>query len=138
MALVLHQQHQQQWDAIMSQALSKDEKAYFKALGARIAERRNELGLTQVQIAEALDVTQQTYASYEVARRRIPVSMLPALARALMVDINSLLGETAKARARRGPAPVFQQHIERISSLPKSQQRIVLRMLEGIFAQQGG
>jgi transcriptional regulator with XRE-family HTH domain len=128
---------QQHWIAGMSQALTKDEKAYFKALGARIAERRRELGLTQVQIAEVLDVTQQTYAGYESGRYRVPVSMLPALAQMLMMDMETLLGTTAKQRAKRGPAPKFQQHIERISRLPRAKQRFVIQVLESVLAQQG-
>lgn len=134
MATVLDQQ---QWAAVMNHGLTKDEKAYFKALGARIAQRRKEVGLTQVQVAEILDLTQQTYAHYEVGRYRIPVSLLHALARALRTDVNTLLGETAKQRAKRGPAPKFQQHVERISRLPKTQQRIVIQVLESLLAQQG-
>ena len=133
MALLDHQQ----WVATMAQAMSQDEKVYFKALGARIAQRRNELELMQVQVGEALGVAQQTYASYEVGRRRIPVSLLPALARTLKTDINTLLGETAKTLSKRGPAPKFQQHIERISRLSKPQQRIVIQVLESLLAQQG-
>jgi hypothetical protein len=34
-----------------------------------------------VQLAEALEISQQMMASYEIGRRRIPVSMLPAGAR---------------------------------------------------------
>jgi transcriptional regulator with XRE-family HTH domain len=126
----------QQWVAVMSQSLSQDEKAYFKALGARVAQRRQEVGLTQVQLAEALGVAQQTLGSYEVGRNRIPVSMLPALAQALKVEIEVLLGNAAKSKLKRGPPPQFQQHIERIGTLPKAQQRLVMQMLEGIFAQQ--
>jgi transcriptional regulator with XRE-family HTH domain len=118
------------------QSMSEDEKAYFKALGARIAQRRKQLGLTQTQLAEALSIAQQTFASYEVGRHRIPVSLLPALAQALKVEIEVLLGNAAKSKLKRGPPPQFQQHIERIGTLPKAQQRLVMQMLEGIFAQQ--
>ena len=129
----------QQWVPPMAQAMSQDEKTYFKALGERVAQRRQELGLTQVRIAEALGVAQQTYASYEVGRRRIPVSLLPVLADALSMETDILLGATTAKRAtlKRGPVPVFQQHIERISQLPKAKQRFVIQMLETVLAQQG-
>src|ERR1039458_5610971 len=71
--------------------LSPQEKAFCKAFGARIAQRRRELGLTQVQTAAALGIAQQTYAHYEVGRFRVPVTLLPALARVLATDTNSLL-----------------------------------------------
>jgi len=121
-----------QWEA-----MSPNEKAYFKAMGRRISQRRQELGLTQVQLAAALDIPQQTYASYEVGRHGFPIALLPTLARTLMIDMDTLLGTTPKQRAKRGPAPKFQQHIERISKLPKPRQRFVLEVLESLLAQQG-
>jgi transcriptional regulator with XRE-family HTH domain len=117
--------------------MTQDEKDYFKVLGNRVAQLRRDQNLTQVQLAEALGISQQMVASYEVGRRRIPVSMLQSLARALSVDIDGLLGDTAKARAKRGPAPVLARHMERISALPKTQQKFVIQVLESVLAQQG-
>ncbi len=122
---------QQQWITVMTQ----DEKDYFKALGSRIAQLRKGLGLTQVQLAEALGISQQMVASYEVGRRRIPVSMLPSLAHALAVPVDDLLGHATKTRAKRGPASQLQRSIERISELPKQKQRFVIEMLETVLAQ---
>ena len=122
---------QQQWITVMTQ----DEKDYFKLLGNRIAQLRKELGLTQVQLAQVLNVSQQMVASYEVGRRRIPVSMLPCLAQALKVPIDVLLGDTVKTPSKRGPTPKLQQHIERISQLPKPKQKFVIEMLETVLAQ---
>jgi transcriptional regulator with XRE-family HTH domain len=39
--------------------MSQEAKRFFVELGARIAELRKELGLTQQQLADALDTTQQ-------------------------------------------------------------------------------
>ena len=121
----------QQWVSVMTQ----DEKDYFKELGSRLAQLRKAAGLTQVQLAETLGISQQMVASYEVGRRRIPVSMLPALAQALKVQIDALLGGTAKAQSKRGPASQLQRSIERIGELPKPKQRFVLEMLETVLAQ---
>ena len=118
--------------------MTQDEKDYFKLLGSRVAQLRKDRALTQVQLAEALAISQQMVASYEVGRRRIPVSMLQALAKALSVDIDALLGdESAKARARRGPVPTLARHMERISALPKARQKFVIDVLESVLAQQG-
>lgn len=57
--------------------MTQDEKVFFKQLGARIAALRKDQGITKVQLAERLDLTQQMIASYEVGRRRVPVSLLP-------------------------------------------------------------
>ncbi|ROZ61488.1 helix-turn-helix domain-containing protein [Ramlibacter sp. WS9] len=114
--------------------MTEDEKDYFKLLGSRIAQLRKAQGLTQVQLAEALEISQQVVASYEIGRRRIPVSMLPDLARALAVGLDELLGETAKARAKRGPAPVLARHMERISALPKPRQKLMIQVIESMLA----
>ena len=122
---------QQQWITVMTQ----DEKEYFKLLGSRVAQLRKEQDLTQVQLAQALGISQQMVASYEIGRRRIPVSMLSALARSLRVPIDELLGDTVKGRSKRGPASQLQRSIERISELPKPKQRFVIEMLETVLAQ---
>ena len=122
---------QQQWISVMTQ----DEKEYFKVLGARIAQMRKNQGLTQVQLAQALGISQQMVGSYEVGRRRVPVSMLPALARALRVQIDELLGDAVKVHAKRGPASQLQRSMERINELPRQKQRFVVEMLETMLAQ---
>lgn len=117
--------------------MTEDEKEYFKVLGSRVAQLRKDHGLTQVQLAEALGISQQMVASYEVGRRRIPVSMLQPLAQALTVDLDGLLGSTAKANAKRGPMPVLARQMERISALPKARQKFLIEVLESMLAQQG-
>lgn len=115
-------------------AVTHEEKRFFKELGARIAQLRKDQNFTQQQLADELGVNQQVIASYEIGRRRVPVSALPGLAKALAVPIETLLG-AAYGTAKRGPAPKLQRQLERVSQLPKSQQRFVEQMLETVLAQ---
>ena len=115
--------------------MTQDEKAFFKAMGAHIAEARKGSSITQVQLAETMGVSQQTVASWEVGRRGVPVSVLPLLARTLGTTVEALIGETARTPAKRGPTPKLQQQVERLSRLPKSKQRVVMEMLEGVLSQ---
>jgi transcriptional regulator with XRE-family HTH domain len=115
-------------------AISDDERAFFIRLGARIAELRRAQDITQVELAETLEVSQQTINSYEVGRRRVPVSALLPLARTLGVSVEALIGEKAPP-AKRGPTPKMQQQIERLNRLPKAQQQLVLKMLDGVLNQ---
>lgn len=115
--------------------MTHDKKTFFKQLGSRIAELRKEQGLTQVQLAATLDLTQQMVASYEVGRRRVPVSLLPMIAQALSISVEQLIGAPS-APAKRGPAPKLQQQMEKIQRLPKTQQRFVMQMLDTVLAQQ--
>ena len=88
-----------------------------------------------MQLAESLGVSQQTINSYEVGRRRIPVSTLPQLARLLSVTVEELLGDNGTATRKRGPAPMLQRQIERIQQLPRTQQKFVMQMLDTVLAQ---
>ena len=119
-------------------AISQDEREFFVQLGARIAQLRKQSGITQVQLAEALGgLSQAAITAYESGQRRVPVSMLPTLARILGVSVEELIGEPPSSAARkRGPAPKLQQQLERISALPKAQQKFVIQMLETVLQQQ--
>jgi|SRR5882672_8463884 transcriptional regulator with XRE-family HTH domain len=116
-------------------AISANERAFFERLGTRVAELRRTQNITQVEMAATLGVSQQTINSYEVGRRRIPVSALPTLARSLAVSLEELFGDDASATKKRGPAPKLQQQIERIQQLPRTQQRFVMQMLDTVIAQ---
>jgi transcriptional regulator with XRE-family HTH domain len=117
-------------------AISAVERAFFERLGTRVAELRRSQDITQVEMAVTLGVSQQTINSYEVGRRRIPVSALPTLARSLGVSLDELLGEDDAAAKKRGPAPKLQQQIERIQRLPRTKQRFVMEMIDTVLAQQ--
>jgi transcriptional regulator with XRE-family HTH domain len=115
--------------------ISSDERDFFVALGARIALLRKARSVTQVQLAEALEVSQQTIQAYEVGRRRIPVSALPIVAKMLAVSLEELFGEMDQRNRKRGLASRLQQQIEAIGQLPKTRQRFVSEMLDTILAQ---
>lgn len=113
-----------------------NDEQFFKALGAKLAELRKEQGLSQQALADELGIPQQTYANYEVARARVPASMLPQLARIFGVGVDELLG-LRNGTGKRGPTPKFQKQLERIAQLPRAQQRLVIQMLDGVLGQSG-
>lgn len=116
--------------------MTPDEAAFFVQLGSRIAERRKAQDLTQAQLGDLVGVTQQQIASFEIGRRRMPISTLPALARALGTSIEELIGEQPKA-AKRGPTPKLQQQLEQLGRLPKAQQRLVTQLIDTVLQQHG-
>lgn len=80
-------------------------------------------------MAQALEVSQQAVKSWEAGRRRIQISILPAVARLLSVSLEELLGEEFERTPRkRGPASRLEQQIEVISQLPKARQKMVAEM----------
>jgi transcriptional regulator with XRE-family HTH domain len=118
------------------ESMATDDKEFCVALGQRIAQLRKERGWTQQEMAEKLSIAQQTLAHYEVARIRVPASTLPLLATLFMVPVDELVGHAQQTHAgKRGPVPKWQQQIEAIAQLPKTQQRFVSQMLDTVLAQ---
>lgn len=115
-------------------SVTPQDKRFYQALGKRIAERRKAQGLTQVELAERLGISQQTLAHYEVGRLRVAVAMLPALAKELAIPVEDLVGMPA-TKGKRGPAPKLQQQIEQIQQLPRTKQRFVMQMLDTVLQQ---
>jgi transcriptional regulator with XRE-family HTH domain len=116
------------------EADTHDEQQFFKELGTRIAQLRKEAGLSQQAVADSLEIAQQTYANYEVARARPAVSMLPTLAQLFGISVDELLG-LKNGAGKRGPMPLLQKQIERLNRLPRAQQKVVMQMLDGVLSQ---
>lgn len=115
-------------------ALMADDKQFFKTLGARIACLRKEQGLSQQALADELGIAQQTLAHYEVGRARMPVSLLPVMAQFFGIGVDEFLG-LKNGAGKRGPTPMLQRQIERLSRLPKAKQKVVMEMLDGVLSQ---
>ena len=60
----------------------------------RIRDLREDSDLTQMQIAQAINVTQRSYSYYETGNRCIPVEMLIRLADYYDTSIDYLVGRT--------------------------------------------
>src|SRR5882762_7804063 len=93
--------------SLLETLMTHDEHQFFKELGARIAQLRKEAGLSQQAVADVLEIAQQTYANYEVARARPAVSMLPTLAQLFGISVDELLGLHTSGTAKRGPTPLL-------------------------------
>ena len=121
---------------LLPMAMNAKDESFFKALGVRIAQARKDQGLTQQQLADQLGIPQQTLANYEVARARLPASMLPVLAHLLTLSLDELIGNPLpKRRGKRGPMSRLQQQIEAVEQLPKTKQQFVSQMLDTVLAQ---
>lgn len=60
----------------------------------RIRDLREDNDLTQQQVADYLNIRQNTYSQYETGNRQIPVEVLMALARLYKTSTDYLLGIT--------------------------------------------
>ena len=119
-------------------AISSDERAFFIALGQRIADQRKAQGITQVELAATLGISQQAMNSFEKGRRRVPVSQLPIIAQTLGSTLDALVSDQAPSAAatpgKRGPQKKIQRQLERIEALPLAKQRAITQVLESVIA----
>lgn len=115
--------------------MTSDDKAFFKTLGKQMSALRKASGLTQAQLADALDISQQMIAAYEAGTRKIPASMLPKIAKLFAVSLEQLTGIDQQP-IKRGPASTLQRQIEQISLMPRTKQKFISEMLDALIKQQ--
>ena len=107
-----------------------DPKTLAKKIGERVARVRKDQGMTQVELANIVHLSQQLIAEYEAGKKNIPVWRLVNMAEALGVDPDVLLSDSAGKILKRGTSPKLQKQIEKISGLPKEQQKSILQVLD--------
>ncbi|MBD5778288.1 helix-turn-helix transcriptional regulator [Pelagicoccus sp. NFK12] len=107
---------------------------FNNAMAQRLIQLRKNEGLTQVEVAERLGISQGTYAHYERGFRRIPLERLPSLAQALSTTEEELLGLERK-NGKRGPASQLERRFEAIRKLPQTRQKEILKVVDALLAQ---
>ncbi len=109
------------------------------SLGERIAIARLALGLTQKELAQKIGVTQRVVTYWERESVSIRPEQLNALADALGVSADDLMGRaTTKKTRQSGPAPVgkIRRVFEDVSRLPRYQQLKIVEVVEALVARQ--
>ena len=107
------------------------------SFGPRLTAIRKARGLTQVQLAEAAGSTQRSISYYENDDGIPPASVVIALARALKVSADELLGikpprlehveEDAETKR-------LWKRFQMVTALPEKDQRAVIRLINSLVA----
>lgn len=105
--------------------------------GQRLAALRVERGLTQGELAHQLGVTRDAVTYYERAAKNPSAEFVEKVATFFGVGFDDLLGNNGKTPRKPGPTPQIAQLTERLSRLPRAQQKIVVKMLEGVLQKTG-
>jgi transcriptional regulator with XRE-family HTH domain len=98
--------------------------------GKRIAEARRRPGLTQVDLAGRLEVTQQVVAAWERRNVALRAEQIKTLAEALGTTADYLIGISATWKGSKGPSGKVRQVFEQVSKLPRRQQQKVVEFVE--------
>ena len=105
--------------------------------GKRLYELRTERGLTQAQLADAIDSSQRAISHYETVADYPPAHVIIALAKALKVSTDVLLG-IKKQKAHKEPAEIrkLQRKFRQVLSLPEKDRRAIMRMNNSLVSAQ--
>lgn len=103
----------------------------YAEIGQKVVAFRKEVGLSQSELAHKLDVSQQIIAAYEAGTRRIPLQTFIRITEILHVSLYDLI-PVQKSDKKPGPTPKIIHGFERLKSLPKKKQAIVLDLIESL------
>lgn len=103
--------------------------------GERLRSLRKARGLTQVQLAEAANTTQRAISYYENEPGFPPVTAVIALAAALRVSTDELVGVKMPKRERSAMTPETRRlwkKFQQFTTLPEKDQRAVIRLINSL------
>jgi transcriptional regulator with XRE-family HTH domain len=101
-----------------------------KTIGKRLADIRRSRGVTQVEIAEKLGMTQALVSDYERGKLRLHGGLLVAFAKALRVSSDEILG--LKDTNGQGPFKDrrFLKRLQQIEKLSKREKQLLIGTID--------
>lgn len=112
-------------------------RAPLETFGQRLARLRKARGLSQTALGKQIGISQRMIAYYEVESDRPPAHLLPALAKALAVSIDDLMGaghlpsEPVEVDVR------VWRRFRRLQALPPDAKSTVLKLIDSLLDRYG-
>jgi transcriptional regulator with XRE-family HTH domain len=103
------------------------------SFGARLATLRKAAGFTQAELAEAIGMSRRMVAYYEVESDHPPTTVLPAIAQALNVTTDELLGAAPVKKAAKTKDSRLQRRLAQIEKLEAAERRQVLQLIDAFI-----
>jgi transcriptional regulator with XRE-family HTH domain len=116
----------------MERAEGMKEPAH-QGFGTRLAELRQQRGLTQAELGRAIGISQRMVAYYETEGPHPPGALLVDLASALRVSTDELLGLAPIAEQVSPKLARFRKRLQKAEVLPVADQRAVLRLIDALY-----
>ncbi|MCP4501177.1 MAG: helix-turn-helix transcriptional regulator [Deltaproteobacteria bacterium] len=104
--------------------------------GQRLSALRRERGLTQLQLSEELETTEQLITYYERRAKNPTLSFVEKVASYFDVSPGYFTSEEQESPRRKpGPRSKFDVRVDELKKLPPKQQELVLLMIDSFLAQ---
>lgn len=100
--------------------------------GKRVAAARQQRGLTQRELAERIGVSLRMMEYYERRADNVKSDVIKALAHALNVSTDDLLGVNTP-KSKPGPKSKLRKQIDKVEQLPRSRQLFVAQVLDQLL-----
>lgn len=103
-----------------------------RGFGKRLRTIREQRGLTQIELGEAVGVSNRVIAYYEQDEAQPPGAMLVDLADALKVSTDELLGVKPLKEKASPKTARLRKRLQKIEQLPPADQRAILKMVDAL------
>lgn len=103
--------------------------------GERLAALREQRGMSQSQLAEAMGITQGSIARWEKRPVAMPPEQMLQLAQVLGVSVRLLLGEEEMPKEPPGPSGRLRRVLREAGQLPRRQQEKIVDVIEAYIKQ---
>ena len=117
--------------------MPKQKTPQAASFGQRLTALRKAAGYTQQELADEVGVSRRMIAYYEGQSEHPPTTLLPALAQALHVSADELLGlEPPVTTKRAGARPRdnrLQRRLQQIENLPPEERRQLIQIVDAFI-----
>ena len=101
--------------------------------GSRLAALRKAAGITQTALAAEIGISQRMMAYYEGPTAHPPANLLPAMATALGVTVDTLLGVEVSKRRAKATDTRLARRLHQIEKLNAADKRQVLQLIDAFI-----
>ena len=91
-------------------------------------------GLSQGELADKLGMTRDLVTYYERAAKNPSLETVKKVADFFGVTVGEMLNDTSRGVKKPGPPSKIHQLAERIAKLPPTEQKLMVKMIEGALA----
>lgn len=107
----------------------------MEPIGQRVARLRKERGITQVELAEVLGVSQPNISEYERGGLSLRWDQVATLSRVLRVSADELVGLKGESSPRRGPRDSrLARMLREVEGLPRRDREALLRTIDAFLS----
>lgn len=114
--------------------MPKKSRKETMSFGARLTELRKAAGFTQQELADEVGVSRRMLAYYEVQSDHPPTTLLPAIATALKISTDELLGVAPARRVAKPRNTRLERRIQEIDKLDVRKKRQIMQLLDTFIA----